>query len=845
MILVARDNTVSDFDESNPTPVSEGAPEAAPAAPAVPAAPPTWREVWQVPVLVVSAIALAAGLFMVVSTAPKPDYTGDLASATSQVEAGQYGDALQTLNTKVMPLVNARVLSPEQERKFFLLRARALAMGQREMGLDRPENNTSILAEYAEAEKRHAVLDERDQYYLAMAHTSLGELDKAIMRADRLSDQERGRRVEVFQRIIDLCLGPGPRNEVLALELLTRLTADPMGSEGERLWALARQIRLLVAQGYAGEAIDKGVRAIVRMRSPDPTDLGGAYIELGAAYLAVDDAASAREKLELATTLLGPESEPMARVHLMMGRIEHRAGRLEAARDRYSAVVQTFSFSEDLPAAILGLAEVQAQRANIEGGTQDEAIEHYTTLVHMLTTGARHAEVTQARLGDSLQGRFNEQFAQGNHRTALSYAALGEKLFGIDNAPPELVRSLGQAHRKIAEELLAAAGPSAVSLAELDPATQREARAHLIRAGEYSRQFSQRMVEHDRTAEADALWQAADDFDRAGDLDASVLSFRQFTSDFPGDKRGAMARMRLAQAFHARGDIELAAKEYRQIIEDRDSSSGPTGVMADAAYVPLAKCLLSDADPSNDAEGERYLQTVLGGGAGTSQTSAYRAALLEQGEHAYRTGRYEQAITAFEEFVQRASSGAPAQGETGLHEVYYRLGEAYRRSAGSIATTLEAALPDEEARRLDLARRERLAKAMELYEQARVRLDDHRGRTALQDLYLRNAHFYMADCAFDLKEYATAIRLYDAAKDRYSRDPASLVAMVQIVSALLAQGEAEKARTANTRAVRFFESLPASAWDDPTLPMTRKDWERWLRSQETLGTFAGANTRSE
>jgi len=837
-------STVSEPLDPTTNQPSEGEPEVA-SAPAEPLPPPTWREVWQVPVLVVSALALAAGLYVVVSTAPKPDFTGDLATASAQVEAGQYADALLTLNSKVMPLVNSRVLSPEQERRFFLLRARSLAMGQRELGLDRPENNASIIYEYAEAEKRHATLDERDHYYLAMAHVSRGEMDKGIARADRLTDAERARRVEVFQRIIDQCLSPAQRNDTLALELLTRLTSDPMGSEGERLWALARQIRLLVAQGYAGEAIDKGVRAIVRMRQPDPKDLGAAYVELGAAYLAVEDAASSREKLEQASALLGPENEHMARVHLMMGRIEHRAGRLESARDRYAAVVQTFSFSEDLPAAILGLAEVQAQRANIEGGTQDDAIEHFTTLVHMLKTGAAHAEVTRERVGESLQGRFNEQFAQGNYRVALAYATLGEKLFGIDDAPPELVRSLGRAHRKIAEDLLAAAGPSAVSLAELDPATQREARAHLIRSGEYSRQFSQRMVEKDRTEEADALWQAADDFDRAGDLDASVLSFRQFSADFPNDKRNGQARMRLAQAFHARGDIEMASREYRQIIEDRDSSAGPTGVLADAAYVPLARCLLSDADPSNDAEGERYLQTVLGGGAGTSQTSAYRAALLEQGEHAYRMGRYEQAIGSFEEFVQRASSGTPGAGEAGLHEVLYRLAEAYRRSAASIATTLEAALPDEEARRLDMARKERLAKAMELYEQARGRLDEIRVRTALQDLYLRNAHFYLADCAFDLKEYTTAIRLYDAAKDRYNRDPASLVAMVQIVSALIAQGDSEKARTANARAVRFFESLPASAWDDPTLPMTRKDWERWLRSQEMLGALAGVSGKAE
>ena len=63
---------------------------------------------------------------------------------------------------------------------------------------------------------------------------------------------------------------------------------------------------------------------------------------------------------------------------------------------------------------------------------------------------------------------------------------------------------------------------------------------------------------------------------------------------------------------------------------------------------------------------------------------------------------------------------------------------------------------------------------------------------------------------------------------------AALVAMVQIVNAHVAQGNTERARTANERARRFFEQLPDTVWDDPTLPMGRDDWERWLDSSSRL-----------
>jgi tetratricopeptide (TPR) repeat protein len=101
-------------------------------------------------------------------------------------------------------------------------------------------------------------------------------------------------------------------------------------------------------------------------------------------------------------------------------------------------------------------------------------------------------------------------------------------------------------------------------------------------------------------------------------------------------------------------------------------------------------------------------------------------------------------------------------------------------------------------------------------------------------LRLRNAAFFKADCAFDLGEYETSIRLYDAAKERYPRDAASLVAMVQIVAALLEQGKTQEAATANVRARKFYESLPESAWDDPSLPMSRRQWEQWLDAQTAL-----------
>ena len=58
--------------------------------------------------------------------------------------------------------------------------------------------------------------------------------------------------------------------------------------------------------------------------------------------------------------------------------------------------------------------------------------------------------------------------------------------------------------------------------------------------------------------------------------------------------------------------------------------------------------------------------------------------------------------------------------------------------------------------------------------------------------------------------------------------------MTQIVNANLQRGAVKAALTANERAKRFFKSLPPEVWNDPNLPMSKQDWERWLDSTEKL-----------
>jgi TolA-binding protein len=796
-------------------------------------------------------LLLTAGIVMSMLTAPAPDLRGGIDAARELLGAKRYAGALDVLNAQVLPHVNSAALTPDDKRDFYLLRARSLFLGQRELGIDRAENNRAIVTEFTQAERLNATLDERDTEMLALALLSLDEVDDAVRRALALPDSAKAARTELLRSAIQHRLTAQEPDHAGALDLIAFLTSDPHQSADDRAWCLARQAEVLVGQRLAEEAAARVLRTLPRLDGADPAILGEVRYHLARAYMAQNALEDTAKELARAQALLGSNHQLAAPITLLQAEVFHRKPILGSARERYTTVVSRYPFSDEFAAALLGLAEVEAESVHQDiplqdgpepaaggdaAGAVERSLEHFARLVELFQSGKAGA-LTRDRVGASLLTRFREQFdaKKPDFRRALQFADLGVQLFGIDQAPAELVLATAQVHRKMAEELLSAAGAGGVlTLADADPATQREAREHLIRAGDAFRVHASKVVQIDSGTYGESLWAAADAFDRAGDTDASISAFQQFVGDFPSDLRQPEARFRLAQAYQARGDLELAAAAYRELLAGRDGG-GRAGPFADASYVPLAQTLLADGEPRNDEEAENLLLTVVTGSVGGTQTRQFRDALRELGQRYYATGRYERAIERFQEYLERTPSAGPTVSPSELDAVRYKLADSCRLSAASIGSALAGgAMPEGERRDLERTRTQRLSAAGELYDQVRRSLEVRDRRTALEELYLRNTYFYMGDCAFDLRDFPSSITLYDAARERYPREPASLVAMAQIVSALLAMGDIEKAKVANIRAQRFYESIPPQAWEDPNLPMSQQDWKRWLDSQEEL-----------
>jgi TolA-binding protein len=813
--------------------------------------PRNWRGVWQLPTLVAAGGMLAAGLAAVVLGRADPDLNAMIERTETLIARQQYQLALDQLNHALRPWYDGGSLSPEQMRRFHLLRARAVYLGQKELGLDLVENARSIAEEYAAAARQSPLDEPRDIYFLADVHVTLNLYERAIELA-RTLPAGRGdeawladARPRIYRRIIQRFIRDEQSDAEVALRLLEEFLRDGDPSAADRAWGLARQTEILTRRGDLEAAIGRLLRSMPALL-PDigPEQAGELYLLLGSAYAESGAMNEAGRQLRAGLEFLLDTDDRWARATVLLARVDEATGQppeeaRAEARQKYQSVAIRFEHSEERLPALLGLAEVEAAM-----GHMDASLHAYGRLVDALLEGAVHPDAARSTVTASLLARWRGSFDTGAAEPALRYAQLAERLMRPAAAAPEVLLAEARSHRALADAPLgelpeagAAGEGRAQRIADLDPATRLAVRGHLTSAGRSYKLHADTVGIADNIAFGESLWSAAESHDLAGDLDASIPLFADYIRYFPGDPRRAEARYRLGRAYQARGDYLLAAEHFRALIADARAGRGAppesaagVGPYADLSMVPLAQVLLLDEDESNDTEAESLLLEVVSGRVGGTATAQFRDALLELGRYLSRRGQYAAAIQRLEEAVARFPDHPRG------HLASFALAEAHRQDALAIRQTLQEAMPDHRRHMLQQARLERLRRAEDLYEQVRrtLELKETRRRTRLEELQLRNSYFYLGDCAFELGEYEAAIRRYDAARERYPEDPAALVAMVQIVNAYVEQGDLARAATANERARRFYQSLPATAWNDPDLPMSRQDWQRWLDSMTAL-----------
>ncbi len=787
---------------------------------------------------------LVGGMATMVLTSPRPNVEGMVQRAEQLLDAQQPTEALAILNDRVRPLLDEPYVTADMRQRFHAGRARAIAVGIRALEVQALANHERIVDEYQKAEEAGLKLPVDDITLLIRSQIRLGQLPEAAERIDRLSDEAAEARVELRRQLIEAAL-ESPGQSELADAQLIRLNDDGAISVDDRAWIVARQSERRLNDGFTEEAIARLLRVMPRVATASDDIRGELFLLLGVAYAQADAVGEARKQLDRAFDLIEPGSAVYARVLYERGVVLGATGDTAEAREHFETVVGSYATSPSFLPAALALAEVISLIAEEDpaSASVEDAIGAYARAAQE----AVFAEASAGFVGDltaSLLRRFHEEFGRSEYSLASQYIQIAEDLHGLASSPPEVLEAQGRVSRALADELVSDASATAgraLDLGDLDPSTRIQAQRQYMQAGDYFRRHADAIAgESDDEAYADSVWNSAMMFDAGGDTAEAIASFIEFATSISSDRRLPEARFRLARAYQAAGQYELAAEHYESLIEiaqdpERGTGVGPFAVLS---YVPLAETYLEDADPGNDERASDLLDAVLRGEAGGVESETFADALVAMGMVRYYRGEYPRAIETLEEAVARADH--PSR----LLRLRYLLADAYRLESEAILRTLgEGAVAPTVARGLRDTRESHLTRAIELFAQVRdtgVNIPVAR-RSATENIYLRNAHFYLGDCAFDLGRYDDAIRYYGFAKDAYAEDPASLIALVQIFNAYLELGDIERARTASERARRFYEQLPDTVWDDPTLPVGREDWERWLDSTYELASLRAAS----
>jgi tetratricopeptide (TPR) repeat protein len=423
--------------------------------------------------------------------------------------------------------------------------------------------------------------------------------------------------------------------------------------------------------------------------------------------------------------------------------------------------------------------------------------------------------------------------------------------------PPSFYARLGSVYERRAEQVERNL-PDSIAAAEKIKREQ-QVRDFRAKAGDAYVAYSRALTLTDDKGYGDAMWRGVDLYDRAGDLQRMISALELFAAERPEDSLTPDALLRLGRAYQAAGNFDKAIAAYQ-----RNQFRYPNTLAASKSAVPLAQAYVAKG-PDFYSKAEQVLMGVVDNNPlVTPEAAEFKQALFELAQLYYRTARYEDAVVKLEELTARYPK------DERFGQLLFLMGDSYRKSAallqvnkeamsaaaplpadqpipaGAAQSAAAAAAPGKVAaaaattpdpREIATAKRDRLEKARGWFDKT-VQFYQHAPPAGETDkLYCKLAHFYRADCVFDLGRFEDSVKLYDAAAFRYQDDPTALAAYVQIVNAYCALGKVAEAKTANERAKWLLRRMPPEAFTEGGFTMPKEYWDKWLQWTGTAGMW--------
>ena len=816
-----------------------------------------WSQVWHLPVLLLGLILFVAGVYLAMKPEQvRHDFPGALDSVALYVhKAKNYGEAEQMLQS--MQEVIEIEGTDEDLGRYWQYWADLTYLQQRErllVPIDTDiarRNNEKIINRYATAQEFGQELNGTSLQYYAITLAALGRDSEALGIVERLPTEPASRRYLIVKSLIEKHIDKVEQLNVDALARYIERFKKELRNESERrkrreqeIWITSLEAQLRLDNGDPQGAIDIRFMTTIQRLTDEggDNDLGPLFVILAKAYQQMGEFDNARFYYDYAQQKIDIGDDLNADILVGLGRIAlAQSGdmTLQQALEHFASAVKQYPTAPSFLDALVGQADVEARL-----GDYSMSVDHFRQVTNQLSSPGFYKG--KKRLGSKVTGLVQAHVEKANdeedYDRALEFLTLLKPLYKPE-LPPALMLEFAYAYEKIAqqrEEYVKRLNPSGESIEQFtdsSPARKairlanQEAAIHYGEAAQHFLRHAQMVTIADDDAHGLSLWKAATSFDKAQQWKEAIKVYNDYVRTRPDDPRRLMAINHLGKAYLADGQYEASLDRFRQLLREHPSSPQTFD-----SLVPMARAYLA-LEKYEEAE-RSLLQVVTDHPSIRPDSPAYQEALIELGKLYYRLG--ERDSMYFVNAIERLTESVERYGNS-HHSPMLRfvLADSYRKSIAALDEQLEQRRSQRDRLALQAERLHRLEQAQMYYNQVITELDvrDESILNPLERLYYRNSYFYQADCAFDRMQYEVAIELYSQAARRWESDPASLVALVQIVNAYCELGQYQQAKVANETAIWQLERMPEEAFDAPNLPMTRQHWEDWLRWTSELDLF--------
>jgi len=758
---------------------------------------------WQMPLLGLSLILLMAAVVRLMPKQQPPSVEDKLARLHTLRAGGYAGEAINQAKL----LFDDETLTDRDKARVNLFIARTIWQAHHRAARPDRAVGTALLSRQSAAVDGGASLGADDYRQAGWALALLGMKRQAIGCYHKALDEGFTPEAPLRRRIANLS-----KDQQEAEEQIDRILALPSPDEDDLLWAVQRKADLMLAEQDAAAVREFLQQVCPRLAAPR-SELEWLFLDAQALVKAgqLDEADRVLRSLRDRLTV---RDDLDAKSGWLLGYLNYRDGRPQEALSFFNDVVSTHRSGEYYHASVLGRAQCLAELYRL-----DEAIAEYRRVIqqvpHHPNSRLAGREVVRAGLMQRcaiLQraGRLDD--ALRFCRLAASLVTENEEVLRAADA-----RRLGKLCAELARE--------AAALGDAERASTR-----LAEAAEHYLTLS-RLTTLNEPVSAEAMWQAANYYDLAGERDKAIGVMESFVEGRPNASKTPEALFRLGQAYQAEGEPAKAIQRYLEC-----NARFPRTPAAFASLVPLAKCLLAVSPPRED-EAETVLLRVVEQDPHKPplydpRAREFRDAVFALGKLYARRGRYEQAISRLEDALGLYPNDPRATSATfWLADAYRKSGLALRGELGKTVSGPALRAGQEEVTR-------RLTRAAELFDAVVAAGEAPRSGqpSPIERLYLEHSYLYRGDCLFDLGRYAEAIERYEQAVSALQRGTGCLSACVQIVHSYLRLGRPDAARATVERIRWLLRKLPDEAFV-ATGALSRQQWRQTLGWLEESGLF--------